>query len=523
MVPPLTRGWTCDRRWTETVRVGCLLLPDLPLAAELRAHRELAGLPCAVAAGRASHAELISISPEARRQGVRRGIAVSHARMLCSDLQVRVASPALWQAAREALLDAALSCSPRAELAPEASGVFAVEAAVHLDASGSERLFHSEAGLASALCARTEALQLPANVAIASSRDVSRLLARELPHSGGHSRVLGAGEEAAFLAPLPIDLLDAEDSLAQALTRFGVQTLRDLLALPAQSLAARLGPEILEWMERLRGTREEAPLASPEERRLVEAIDLDFAVDRLQPLLFVIQGLLSRLLARLEARQLGCGAFSIVLDLADGECDTRHIGVAAPTRDLRVLVGLAGRALEAHSLRAPVEALRIETEGSLVGFDQLDLFRPAGPAPALLDETLAALENLCGDQRVGSPAVADTHYPGAFGIRAFRASSAEPASEVRDASVGYLASRALRPPVPARVQLRGNRPVWVESPVIQGDVLHCAGPWRTTGGWWAPEERFAFDCYDVQTSDGGVARLRFDHVRRCWQIDALYD
>jgi len=27
----------------------------------------------------------------------------------------------------------------------------------------------------------------------------------------------------------------------------------------------------------------------------------------------------------------------------------------------------------------------------------------------------------------------------------------------------------------------------------------------------------------VQTSDGGVARLRFDHLRGCWQVDALYD
>ena len=41
--------------------------------------------------------------------------------------------------------------------------------------------------------------------------------------------------------------------------------------------------------------------------------------------------------------------------------------------------------------------------------------------------------------------------------------------------------------------------------------------------WWSPEQRFAFDSFDVQTSDGGVARLRLDHMRRCWQIDAVYD
>ena len=110
-------------------------------------------------------------------------------------------------------------------------------------------------------------------------------------------------------------------------------------------------------------------------------------------------------------------------------------------------------------------------------------------------------------------------------MQAFHAGSTAPAAEVRDAPVlaGQLASRALRPPVRAQVRLRDDRPVWVESSVIRGRVLRSAGPWRTTGGWWAPEERFAFDCYDVQTSDGGVARLRFDHLRGCWQVDALYD
>ena len=41
-----------------------------------------------------------------------------------------VASPALERTAREALLDAALSLSPRAALVPRASGAFAAEAAV---------------------------------------------------------------------------------------------------------------------------------------------------------------------------------------------------------------------------------------------------------------------------------------------------------------------------------------------------------------------------------------------------------
>jgi protein ImuB len=83
--------------------------------------------------------------------------------------------------------------------------------------------------------------------------------------------------------------------------------------------------------------------------------------------------------------------------------------------------------------------------------------------------------------------------------------------------------RALRPPVPARVWLRGGRPERIRSAVANGDVVHVAGPWRTTGGWWATEQRFAYDHFDVQIDDGTMARLRFDHVRKRWELDAVYD
>jgi hypothetical protein len=59
--------------------------------------------------------------------------------------------------------------------------------------------------------------------------------------------------------------------------------------------------------------------------------------------------------------------------------------------------------------------------------------------------------------------------------------------------------------------------------VANGSVVGLAGPWRTTGHWWSPERRFAFDSFDVQTEDGSVVRLRFDLLRRLWHVDAIYD
>jgi protein ImuB len=65
-------------------------------------------------------------------------------------------------------------------------------------------------------------------------------------------------------------------------------------------------------------------------------------------------------------------------------------------------------------------------------------------------------------------------------------------------------------------------PYSVRSALANGDVVRCAGPWRTTGQWWS-DARYAFDHYDVHTSDGNVVRLRRDLLRERWEIDGVFD
>ena len=504
------------------MRVACCRVPDLPLAAELRAHPELAGKPLAVASGPGPRAELVAVSEQAAARGVRRLNSVAHARTLCAELQVCVASPALERAARQALLDAALSVSPRAALAQLTSGSFAAEGCVFADATGVETLFRSEHGFATALAERARRLGLPAAVALASSRSPAQLAARRL--GVGEVLVLAPDQERDFLARLPLDLLDPDDGVAETLTRFGVRSVKELLALPRRALGTRLGPRVLELVALARGEAQDPPLPSPAASRLVEAADLEYSVDQLEPLGFVLQGLLSRLVARLEARRLACASLSLTLELDAGGRDARRVGLAAPTRDLRVLMRLLLRALEARPPGAAVLAAALEAEGKPLRQGQLDLFRPAGPAAAELGRTLAELQALCGEERIGSPHCVDDHRPHLFGMQNFDPEKSRSFAPERPGNVPpTLATRALRPPVAAEVRVQAGLPSRVRSAVANGAVLHVAGPWRTTGGWWSPERRFAFDYFDVQTSDGTLSRLRFDHTRRCWDVDAVYD
>jgi protein ImuB len=501
----------------EAARIACCRVPNLPLAAELRANPELAGRPVAIASGPGPRAELVALSPEAERRGVRRFTTVAHARSVCADLAVRVASPALEQAAREALLDAAFGCAPRARLAPVASGAWAPEACAFAEAAG------SEAGFAAALLARAERVGLPACAAVASSQAVAHLAARQLP--AGHVRVIEAGAEPAFLAPLPLEILDPDDDTLEALSRFGVRRVRDLLRLPRRALGTRL-PRALDLIALARGEAVEPPLGAPVPDPLIEAIDLEHPIEQLEPLAFVLQGLLSRLLARLEARHLACGELRLRLELDGGGRDARRVGLAAPTLELRSLVRVLVQALDSRPPGAAVLFAALEAEGRALRGDQLDLFRPAGPAPAALGRTLAALQALCGEARLGSPRPADDHRPHRFELQPFSVLRA-PAAPACGTDVGsprpMLATRALRPPLPAEVRLSGSGPGHVRSAIANGAVVHLAGPWRTTGGWWSPDAHHACDHYDVQTSDGTLARLRFDHRRRCWHIDAVYD
>lgn len=513
---------------TSGRRIGCLLVPDLVVQAELRAQPEWVGHPLVIVSDNGQRAEIIAASPEAARSNVRTGQSVAHARAICSGLLVRTASPARERTARQSLLDAALSVAPRAELAEPAPPPFAAEAAAFLDASGIEALFASERGFASALLARAAAIGLDAVAGIASSRFAAHSLARRLSTPGNKTTLhtLSPTREAAALASLPIDLLAPEDALASRLTRFGIHRIRDLLALPRSSLASHLGPEAVRLAARARGEEAEPPLPEPRSSWLEEASDLEHPIGELEPLTFVLRGMLSRLFERLDIRGLGARKLDLLLELEGRRRDARSTALGAPSLDLRVWLRTLTLELQTRPPAAAVVGLSIRTEGQPRRQDQLDLFRPPGPGSVELDRTLAELETLCGRERIGAPRLADNHRPDRSEHGPFepaRAGSAALDPSERKNETCPLAVRALRPPVRAEVRLEANTPCSIRSAVTSGRIVTISGPWRTTGGWWSEQDRYALDHYDVQVSDGVIARLCFDWVERSWRVDAFYD
>jgi len=520
------------------MRLACLYVPDFPLAAIVRLQPDLRDEPVVAVDGPGPRGRVVAVSAAAARQGVTPGLTVAQATAIAARLVVRPVPPDALRAAQAALCDAASSFSPRFE--------DAAQGLVYLDLDGLGLLYESESQLANALARRTVRIGLEAQVGVAGSKVAASLAARH----GGGVRVIPAGEEWSFLAPVPVALLEPDAALAETLRFWGIRTIGELAALPTRAIGTRLGPAGVQLVRRARG-EDDTPLVPRElPVQFEEQLDLEYGIETLAPCLFVLRGLLDRLTARLEMRGLVCGDLRLGLRLATRGRDDRTVTVAAPSNDVKALLALVRLHLEAHPPAAAVEALRVAAVPERLRAAQLDLFRPGGPAPARLAVTLARLTALCGADRVGTPVVPDTHRPDGWGVTSFEAvrvlggyavrNELEAVRELSCYAVKKdpltantltpntlsaclpLALRAVRPPQAVEVFCERDRPAFVRGAALAGRVVQVAGPWRVQGDWWS-DGRYARDYYDAQLGDGGVYRLYRDLATHDWYVDGFYD
>jgi protein ImuB len=490
-------------------RIACLLLPDLATAAVVRTDPDLAGRPLALTEGRGPHASVVAASAEARARGVRPGRhSAAQARMILADLVLRARDVAAERTASLALADVAASCTERVEIAADGS--------VLLDADGCRALFGSETGLATALAARSERVGLAARTAVAATATTARLAALH----GAGCTVVPAGTELGFLAPLPLACLAPDDATATTLARWGVRRLGDLARLPEAEVATRLGPSGAALVRAARGLDQRPLLPNHTRREVEESLSLDHPIDTLEPLLFVLRGLVERTIERLGLAGIGCVRMHLGLRLDDRSRDDRTLVLAAPTRDPKTLLALLRIDLEGRPPRAAIDGLTLTVVPHAIRPTQLGLFVPAGPAPERLATTLARLGVLCGVDRVGHPVAVDTHVPGTAAVAPFAPPA--PASARSASDDCRLMVRTVRPPKLLEVFSTRDEPTYVRGHGMAGRVVGAAGPWRVTVEWWR-ERPCRRDYYDLELTDGGVYRCFRDLGTGRWYVDGVYD
>jgi len=551
-----------DRRSSRS-RIACLVTPLFPLAARLRSEPELLDEALAVLEGVGARARVVAATRAARKAGVRPGMSLPQARALLPDLAARGRDTECERSAREALLEVAEAFSPRVQ---DGAGD-GDEGVVYLDVTGIDRHFPGDPSPADpadparaegpehragrAMAAAAEAAGLPVWVGFAASK----LAARVAAAGGPGPTVVPAGEEARFLAPLPLERLCPEVRVAAVLERWGVQSVGELARLPAAQVVSRLGEtgRALHAVARGLDPRPLAPRQPPPAFR--EGMDLEWPLVALEPFLFVARAALERLCRRLEGRGLACTRLELSLRLEPDGHDDRSVELPAPTTDAKVLLTLARLDLEARPPGAPVAGFTFDAHPNEPRGAQLSLLGPEALAPDRLATTIARLFALLGPGRVGSPRPVDAHRPERFELAPYEPPPPPPARRPPARGRGLLSVRALRPPVALEVIVTGDRadevaersllsgatepepdgaaedvrrPLSVrtlesrEGPPIDGRVRVASGPWRLEEGWWSddPADR---DYWDVELTGGGLYRLYRDRRTGAWYADGIYD
>jgi protein ImuB len=388
---------------------------------------------------------------------------------------------------------------------------------VLLDLFGLGRLWPTPQELGRALLAAARARAIEAQVALAFSRAAALVLARARPGL----TVVPAGGERAALAPLPLALLDLPPERQDLFRRWGLRTIGDLARLPATGLAERFGPDGPRLVRLARGEDEDVLVPAKAPERFEMTLDLDWPVDGLEPLAFLLGRVLEPLCASLAARGRRAAALVLELGLVDASAYERLLRPAAPSVEARTWRTLLLLDLEAHPPRDAVVRITARAEPTPSRAVQFSLLDPALPSPERLAETMARLAAWTSDGRGGAPQLLDTHRPGAFAVGTFAPAPFARLREEDKHPGPRLALRAFRPPRPAHVVLKHGAPAFVSAPGLRGAVAACAGPWRASGDWW--DVAFSREEWDVALAGGGVYRIFLDRLREAWFVEGELD
>lgn len=452
-----------------------ILLPDFRLQAVLRfASPELRREPVALIGPAEGRDAVLEVSPPAVQHGARAGMSPSQALARCPALRFVKVCAASESNTRDALLQVAWSLSPKVESQQE--GICTA------DLRGGYR--NPRRLLLEAL-QRLDTLYLRAKAGLAPTPDLALLAAQQ------GEPLLCIEHGAAFSASLPLSALTRDTILLQTLSRWGVHTAGDLLKLPRQQTLERLGsPGLALW--KAAGGWGNRPLTHAQEPVCFEeTLDLEQALETLEPLLFILNRLLEKLLARPECKALLVSGLDLKLLQENSSTYQRSFTVPSPTLDSAVLLRILQTHLEQLHLEHRPVGVRLRLETTAEKTCSLDLFEPVLRDCNRFGETLAKLCALLGEDRVGIPPATLAHFPN-FARPA-------PPSELYKGPTNSLSSptlssplppprglhlHRLRPALPARIEFTGAQPVFIKSQTLSGKITASRGPYRLSGLWW---------------------------------------
>ncbi len=427
-------------------------------------------------------------------------MALADARAMLPRLAVKAANEPADRKLLEAIADWCDRFTPFVALSPPQS--------LLLDVTGAAHLFGGERAMLDLVRTSLAKQGFAVRGALAGTAAAARALAH---YQNG--AVIAPGEDAAAVAPLPVEGLGLEPAATHAFRRAGLKTIGQVAARTRPELVARFGHEMVAMLDRAQG-RAEKPI-SPRlplpryraEHRFAEPVVTE------EVILATLDALAGSLARVLEERSEGARALEAVFFRADGEVRRLAVAMGKPVRAPAVVARLFREKIA--QLADPLEAgfgfdlIRL----SAVRAERIDPQTVSLDADANAEKEIAFLVDRLaarfGPQRIVSFQPNDTHIPEAAAV-ALPAQYATH-SKAKWEKLGRPGEAPRRPlrlfarpePIEAIADVPEGPPQRFRWRRVLHQVTRAEGPERIAMEWWRHQEpKPTRDYFRVEDSEG---------------------
>jgi DNA polymerase IV len=372
-------------------------IPSFPITLERVNRPELRDRPVVIAPPRSDRAIILSVSPEARKEGVFKGMGLGSALRFCPDLTVLPPNPGLLEEGCRLLSAAAARYTPLWE--PARPGH------VYLDVTGTERLWGRAKDAARRIGRDIgETMSLSAAAGVAGNKMVSSIASLLIPSR----EVLDVdhGKESSFMAPLSVDYLPGIGQVRKRmlLEELNISLVRQVAALKINDLKLIFGVQALVMHERAVGI-DPTPVNPPSSEPVVsEAVTIQGDENDDHKLLGILYGMVEKCSRKLRARGLIPKRTGLVIRYSDQDEVARQTMLnERATTDLGLYTELERLFFKACLRRTAVRFMRVWFKDLSSPSPQLSLFSFAPEDGEKMAGVTQALDRIRG--RYGDGAI----------------------------------------------------------------------------------------------------------------------
>ncbi len=336
---------------------------------------DLAGLPVVVGGTPAGRGVVAAASYAARQFGVHSAMSAARARQLCPRAVFIRPRMERYSSVSQAIFAIFANFTPLVE-------PLSIDEAF-LDVTGCHRLHGSALDIGRIIKERiANEIGLIASVGIGPNKFLAKL-ASDLEKPDGF--VVIAPEEApALLQKLPVERMwGVGQAAAKELHLHGVQTIGDLLVIPAEVLAAKFGSQAKRWQALGRGEDQRPVIPSREAKSIGNEMTFAGDITAREQLREICDLLADKVGHRLRAQEVLAGTITLKARYADFTTHTRSATLPQPTDssvEIRATVqdllekklGRRGRALRLVGVTASNLATAMPRQADLFGASEAD-------------------------------------------------------------------------------------------------------------------------------------------------------